>query len=36
METIIAVLAGVMFLAAAVTFGADSRDSNDWSWHPRP
>jgi hypothetical protein len=33
---IIVIAAFVLLNAAALIFGADSRDGNDWSEHPRP
>ena len=36
MMAIIGLLAIVAFVIAAMTLGYDSRDGNDWGWHPRP
>lgn len=36
MEALIILLAIVTFMVTTSVKGADSRDGNDWVWHPRP
>jgi hypothetical protein len=36
MVGLIIVLAIVALMGAASVLGADTRDGNDWGWHPRP
>lgn len=36
MDAVITSIAIVALLVAASLLGTDSRDGNDWAWHPRP
>jgi hypothetical protein len=36
MVAMMVLFAIVALVGAASVLGTDSRDGNDWSWHPRP